>query len=349
MFSSRIKLLLLFSGIIFLILLGFMVWRHTASGDAKAATQNVILRLAGSNTIGAAMAPSLAEAFLKAQGATLVKILPGANPEEKIVQGVLPSQNSISVIQIAAHGSATAFSSLGDGACDIGMASRRIKPEEAAKLASLGDMSSAQSEHVLALDGIAVIVNPANPVNGLAKDQIMRIFSGEFGDWSQVGPLPGPIKIYARDDKSGTYDTFKTLVLAGKGLAPGAQRFEDSNALSDAVANDPNGIGFIGLPYIRRAKALAVSEKGARPLLATPLTVATEDYPLSRRLYLYTPSTPSNPFTRKFVEFALSKQGQDVVGDTGFIAQNIIPQNQQVGREAPVDYRQLTAGAQRLS
>ncbi len=295
------------------------------------------------------MAPSLAEAFLKSQGASDVKILPGANPEEKTVQGILPSQSSVSVIQIAAHGSATAFSSLAEDACDIGMASRRIKPEEAAKLASLGDMSSSDSEHVLGLDGIAVIVNSANPVNGLAKDQIMQIFSGEFSDWSQVGPLSGAIKIYARDDKSGTYDTFKTLVLAGKDLAPGAQRFEDSNALSDAVANDPNGIGFIGLPYIRRAKALAVSEKGARALLATPLTVATEDYPLSRRLYLYTPSNPSNPFTRKFVEFALSKQGQDVVGDTGFIAQNIIPQNQQVGREAPLDYRHLTAGAQRLS
>ncbi len=347
---SRLRLSLLSAGVVCLILLGFVVWRDSQiSWGAKTGKQNVILRLAGSNTIGAAMAPSLAEAFLKAQGATNVKILPGANPEEKIVQGILPSQSAVSVIHIAAHGSATAFSSLAEGICDIGMASRRIKPDEVAKLASLGDMSSADSEHVLGLDGIAVIVNPANPVNGLAKGQIMQIFSGEFSDWSQVGPLPGPIKIYARDDKSGTYDTFKSLVLGGKNLAPSAQRFEDSNALSNAVANDPNGIGFIGLPYIRRAKALAVSEKGARPLLATPLTVATEDYPLSRRLYLYTPSNPSNPFTRKFVEFALSKQGQDVVGDTGFIAQNIIPQNQQVTREAPFDYRQLTAGAQRLS
>jgi phosphate transport system substrate-binding protein len=350
MISPRVRLSLLFAGLLCLILLGFVAWRDWQTGSsAGTAKRNVILRLAGSNTIGEALAPSLAQAFLTAQGANNVKILPGANPEEKIVQGVLPSEKLVSVIQIAAHGSATAFSSLAGGDCDIGMASRRIKPEEAAKLASLGDMSSADSEHVLGLDGIAVIVNPANPVNGLAKDQIMQIFSGEFSDWSQVGPLPGAIKIYARDDKSGTYDTFKTLVLAGKSLAPGAQRFEDSNALSDAVANDPNGIGFIGLPYIRRSKALEVSEKGARPLLATPLTVATEDYPLSRRLYLYTPSNPLNPFTRKFVEFALSKQGQDVVGDTGFIAQNIIPQNQQVSREAPFDYRHLTAGAQRLS
>lgn len=311
--------------------------------------QNTILRLAGSNTIGASMAPSLAEAFLKTQGATNVKIMLGANPEEKIVQGLLPSDSSPSQIEISAHGSATAFSSLADGTCDIGMASRRIKPDETTKLSSIGDMYSAASEHVLGLDGIAVIVNAANSVSALRKDQIMQVFSGEFSDWSQVGSSHGSIKIYARDDKSGTFDTFKTLVLAGKALAPGAQRFEDSNALSEAVASDPNGIGFIGLPYVHSAKALAVSEKGARALQATRLTVATEDYPLSRRLYLYTPANPSNRFTRKFIEFALSKQGQDVVGDAGFVAQNVVPQTQVVAQEAPLGYKQLTDGAERLS
>ena len=135
-----------------------------------------------------------------------------------------------------------------------------------------------------------------------------------------------PIKIYARDNKSGTFDTFKTLVLGAKALAPGATRFEDSNTLSEAVAGDRNGIGFIGLPYVHGAKALAVSEEGARALQATRLTVATEDYPLSRRLYLYTPANPTNRFTRKFIEFALSKQGQDVVGNSGFVAQIVTPQ-----------------------
>ncbi len=103
-------------------------------------------------------------------------------------------------------------------------------------------MYSSASEHVLGLDGIAVIVNVANSVSALQKDQLMQIFSGDVTDWSQMGASHGAIKIYARDDKSGTFDTFKTLVLGGKALAPGAQRFEDSNALSEAVASDPNGI-----------------------------------------------------------------------------------------------------------
>jgi phosphate transport system substrate-binding protein len=341
---------LLAAGGLLILLLAFLAWRDLSEKLPEAASEkNVILRLAGSNTIGAGMAPTLAAAFLRSQGATEIRQVAGNNPEETIVQGVLPSASSPSTIEISAHGSATAFSSLAAGSCDVGMASRRIKADEAAKLAPLGDMYSAASEHVLGLDGIAVIVNPANPVNGLSIQQIMQIFSGEFSDWSQLGPSHGAIKIYARDDKSGTFDTFKTLVLQGKPLVPGAQRFEDSNALSDAVAHDPNGVGFIGLPYVRNARAVAVSDKGALAMQATMLTVATEDYPLSRRLYLYTPAVPTNRFTKAFVEFALSKPGQDVVEEAGFVAQNVVPQTQQVSREAPLDYRQLTAGAERLS
>jgi phosphate transport system substrate-binding protein len=338
------------AGLLLLAILLFAWVEFSGKFHSNAGVQDkIILRLAGSNTIGVSMAPSLAEAFLKAQGAINVSIVAGANPEEKIVQGLLPLESSPSRILISAHGSATAFTSLASGACDIGMASRRVKAEEAAKLLALGDMYSSANEHVLGLDGIAVIVNPANPVGTLGKDQIMQIFSGEYRDWSQVGLSRGPIKIYARDDKSGTFDTFKTLVLGAKTLAPGAKRFEDSNALSDAVAADPNGIGFIGLPYVHSAKALAVSEKGARALQATRLTVATEDYPLSRRLYLYTPANPANRFTRKFVEFAVSKRGQDVVADAGFVAQTVVPQQQAVAQEAPSDYKRLTKGAERLS
>lgn len=339
------------------LLFGFVTWKKfggsapgsATGGGGLAGTHNAILRLSGSNTIGASLGPSLAEAFLKDQGATDVRVLPGANPEEKVVQGVMPGDTSASVIKISAHGSATAFTDLADDNCDIGMASRRIKPDEATKLSSLGDMYSAASEHVLGLDGIAVIVNAGSPVSALGKDQIMKIFSGDFPDWSQVSASHGAIKIYARDDKSGTFDTFKSLVLAGKPLAPGAQRFEDSNALSEAVASDTNGIGFVGLPYVHSAKAIAVSERGARALQPNRLTVATEDYPLSRRLYLYSPANPQNRFTRKFVEFALSKQGQDVVGNSGFVAQNVTPQSQAVAEGAPLEYKQLTQGAERLS
>lgn len=309
---------------------------------------HTILRLAGSNTIGDSLGPSLAEAFLKDQGATAVRTLPGSKPDEKIVQGVLPGDFFASSVTIAAHGSATAFQGLVANSCDIGAASRRINPAEATRLASMGDFYSAGSEHILGLDGIAVIVNSSNLNTELSVDQLRRIFAGKITDWSQVGPSHGAINIYARNDNSGTYDTFKSLILTGLPLAASARRFEDSNALSAAVSADLGGIGFIGLPFVHNARALAVSEQGTGALMPTKLTVATEDYALARRLYLYTPQNPRNKYTRLFVAFALSKQGQDVVGANGFVAQTAVPESQTVTADAPIDYRQLTQSAERL-
>jgi phosphate transport system substrate-binding protein len=345
--SPKILLVAISVLLLFAVISGLAKWGMQHS--AKAATSTTILRLAGSNTIGDTLGPSLAEAFLKDQGATNVRILAGANPLEKIVEGVLPGDSKASSITIAAHGSATAFTALAENSCDIGMASRKVKPDEAAKLTSLGIMSSVANEHVLGLDGIAVIVNAANSADQLDKDKIMRIFTGEITDWSQVGAYKGAIKIYARNDNSGTYDTFKSLVLGGKPLAAGAQRIEDSKALSDAVAADPYGIGFVGLPYIQNSKPIAVSDKGTLALLPTRLTVSTEDYLLSRRLYLYTPAKPSNQYTRQFIEFAISRKGQDVVGNAGFVAQNVTQVAQTVPADAPSEYKSLTQDANRLS
>ena len=230
------------------------------------------------------------------------------------------------------------------------MASRRIKPEEASNLATLGDMNSAASEHVLGLDGIAVIVSKANPVQSLTKEQIARIFAGEIANWQQLRGPSATINVYARDDKSGTFDTFKALVLGGKKLAANAKRYEDSRELSEAVAKDANGIGFIGLPYVRDAKAVAVSENGTHPFLPNHFTVSTEDYALSRRLFLYTAASPTNDLARKFVDFALSPQGQEIVEKTGFVGQNLIPtQGTTIPGDAPDRYRKLTTGATRLS
>jgi phosphate transport system substrate-binding protein len=97
-------------------------------------------------------------------------------------------------------------------------------------------------------------------------------------------------------------------------------------------------------------KAVAVSEAGARPLLPNPLTVATEDYPLSRRLYLYTPANPENAYTRKFVDFALSKNGQNVVGQNGFVEQNVRAESTPApAADTPAGYSRMTQGADRLS
>jgi phosphate transport system substrate-binding protein len=310
---------------------------------------NVILRLAGSNTIGAKLAPALVEEFLRSQGAKDISEVPGSNPEETTVTAVLPGDSRTVKVELRSHGSATAFTDLAQKKCDVGMASRKIKPDEAESLASFGDMTSPASEHIIALDGLAVIVNRNNTVNSLTKEQIAKIFSGEIRNWSQLLAPGGAINVYARDDKSGTFDSFQAMVLGRSKLIESAKRFEDSNELSDAVAGDANGIGFIGIPYIRDAKAVSVSDGDAAALVPNRLTVATEDYILSRRLYLYTPANSQNAWVRKFVDFVVSKAGQDLVSKNGFVAQTVESTKLSVSDSAPTEYKKLIADSERLS
>lgn len=290
----------------------------------------VILKLQGSNTIGAQLADSIASAYLLSIGCREITFRQGKSIEEKKVRGIF--NNQLVTIEISAHGSSTAFSGLKNSECDIGMSSRPIKSKETEELSLLGDMTSYQNEHVLGLDGIAIITNRANPVNKLTIAQLTAIFSGEIKEWSEITPyFAGPIKILSRDDKSGTYDSFKSMILSSgkpeKKLATYAEKIESSVELSDKVARDANAIGFIGLPYIRDCKALEIAqqlqENQETAFYPTVFSVATEDYALSRRLFLYTPEKSTNPHCRGFVEYALGNKGQDIVEKCGFVSQNI--------------------------
>jgi glucose/mannose transport system substrate-binding protein len=272
--------------------------------------RQVALRLHGSNTIGRELVPTLCEDFLKYQGATSVQRKPGTREDEVDIEAVLPSESSEPVtFEIESHGSSTAFADLASGKCDIGMSSRQVKPDEAQRCASagLGDMSSPGCENVIGLDGIAVLVHKNNPVSSLTKQQIADIFSGRITDWSQVGGTAGAIYLYAPDEKSGTLDIFKSVILGSRPLSFRASRFEDSVRLSDAVASDTNGIGFVGSSFTRNCKGLAISDVNGKPQLPTTFAVSIGDYPLSRRLYLYVPANTQNKWARKFVDFALPK------------------------------------------
>jgi len=316
---------------------------------AVRAPASPLVRLHGSNTIGAELAPAIAEAFLQRRTGAKTIVRRRTAPDEEVVEA-RDGERTLDAIEIDAHGSATAFEDLGAGRCDIGMSSRRIKDEETAKLSSLGNLASAASEHVIALDGIAVIVNPTNPVSTLNKAQVRDVFAGVAVRWSEVGGAGQPIAVYARDDKSGTYDSFVHMALGGRALTQGAKRYESSEELSDAVAADANAVGFIGLPYVRSAKAVMVRETDRSPaLLPSPLTVSTEDYALARRLYFYLP--PGAPIAaRDFLDFALSEDGQRAVQSAGFVdLRPTCDPNAARCTSCSGEYREAVRGACRLS
>jgi phosphate transport system substrate-binding protein len=321
-----------------LAVVGFAVWYMF-----RPAPPATILRLAGSGTIGARLVPALVNAYFLQKGATKINETHITHGDRlTITVGTkLPGRGRV-VVEISMPGTAEAFDALADGSADIGMASRMVKQEERDKL------PSNLIEHVVGLDSIAVIVHPSNPAGSISKKQLAEIFSGKASEWV-LGGQQRTINVYAID-KSEAYDTFKNLVLADAPLAPRAQHCEDSKALADFVARDTNGIGFVGRPYVHKAKAVAVSEKGARALQPVDFNVSTEDYPLSSRLYLYTRVDSENPDALDFVDFAISDLGQDVVSNAGFVGRGTgIGAPPDACLNAPPDYARLTGGAMRMA
>lgn len=289
----------------------------------SAAPSSGPLRFAGSNTIGAELVPRLLEAYAAKLGAGDFEWRGEGEDRSLSAKGAGGAKFEADV---AAHGSGTAAPALAAGKADIGMMSRPIKDKEVASLAAVGfgQADKPGQEHVLALDGIVVVVNKANPVKALTLSQIQGLFSGEITDWSQVGGKPGPVQVYSRDDKSGTFDTFKSLVLKDKKLVGSAKRYESHRELSDDVASDEHGIGFVGFAYVRNAHALTVATDCGLSFEPAEYSVKTEEYPLARRLFLYTPQRATNGNADPFVDFALSSAAQPTAEKEGFVS--LLPQ-----------------------
>ncbi len=340
---------------LFCILTGLLVSLPLLAGELtpfSADRSGRLFTIKGSNTVGANLVPSVVADYLAARGLVNIQRKELAKKNEYRISGY-PASNSNRpplYIDVFAHGSSTGFAGLQDGSADLGMSSRRIKSEEAAALSHLGDMRSFAAEKVLAIDGLAIIVHSDNPVVALTSSQVAGLFSGAISNWQDVGAGDMPVSVYARDLKSGTWDTFKNLVLRkSASLSTAARRFESNDKLSAMVAADPGAIGFTSLASINRAKALAISDTGTNPLQPSTTTVATEDYLLSRRLYLYQAVYGAASEVEEFVHFAQSNTGQAIAGEVGFVSQTPIEVRPVLAGIDETDYLELVDGARRLS
>ncbi|MEA2046988.1 MAG: phosphate ABC transporter substrate-binding/OmpA family protein [Campylobacterota bacterium] len=302
------------------------------------------LRLYGSNTIGAKLAPELIKAYLYKLGATEISSKQRAKEEEEITAMLKGKKVKV---EIVSHGSSTGFKALNKNSCDIAMASRRVKDKEVIALQRFGNMRSDSNEHVIAIDGVAVFVNQENPIFKLDTTQIKDIYTGQLKNWSAIGGNNQKINLYARDKNSGTWDTFNKLILNKEALSPKAKRYEDNTELSNDVSKDIKGIGFGGLPYILNSKELAISD-GETTVRPDRFTVATEDYPLSRRLFLYTSQNMSENL-KAFIDFVLSSEGQDIVGEIGFVDLNVKNFLPILNDDMPKEYQKVVKGLSRLS
>src|SRR5512133_804041 len=254
------------------------------AGIASAHADRLVIK--GSDTLGAKLVPQLAEQF-KAQH-------PGTT------------------FDIAAEGSTTGIAAIIDGTAQIGMSSRRAKTSEVGAAAAKGKN---MKPTIVAFDGIAVIVNSANPIKGLTKKQVEQIFTGDVTDWSAVGGSGGKISVYTRNTSSGTYSDFKELAMKKRDYAPGSQKMAGNEQIASEVGKNPAGIGYVGMAYTKAGGVKVVSIDGVIPSIQS---VQNHSYPYWRPTFYYTNGEPGG-VAKTFLDFTLSSAGQKIVNQVGFV------------------------------
>ncbi|MEL6318155.1 MAG: substrate-binding domain-containing protein, partial [Pseudomonadota bacterium] len=266
-----------------------------ALGPAPLAAQEPRFGIHGSNTIGAELMPALIEAYARGANLTIERTDISADGLSETMTTYVAGA-AVFTIDLQRFGSGTSYPGLSSGEAEIGMSSRPAKDKEvAAVLEATGvDIRQPGAEHVLALDGIAVIVNPENPLQALTQEDVARIFAGEIENWAGLGLRPGPIRLHARDANSGTFDTFDALALSpfDREISPTALRYAANEAIASEVAADPLAIGFVPLAAVLGVKPVAIAQPCGIITSPTPFSVKAEEYPLGRRLYLYTAGAP---------------------------------------------------------
>ena len=299
--------------------------------------ENIIF--SGSNLIGSNLLPEIIKSYAQNIGANTKKLI-GKNNQELDFHLNNIKNEKIASIHVQSHSSENSFKALMNGQTDIGMSSRPINKRELASMAKAGmiGMNYPGREHVLALDGILVILSPQNPINALSIEQISKIFSGKITNWKQVGGRAGKIKIYSKNKNTGTFESFKSYILKpyNNSLSKKVTFLKSEADLSDKVARDPNAIGFNGIANRRNAKAIAISSSCGIFIPPTQFNIKTEEYPLARRLYLYTSKKLKSRKAKKILKYALSDLAQNAVVKAGFIDHTIeaLPFRQQADRLA---------------
>jgi phosphate transport system substrate-binding protein len=209
-------------------------------------------------------------------------------------------------ITVAGGGSGVGVQKVGAGLVAIGNTGRALTPEEVAKYGL--------KTFPFAIDGVAVAVNPGNPVKALAAQQVRDIFAGKITNWKEVGGKDAPINLFTRDEASGTREVFWEKLLKKGPLADKANVVASNGAMKVAVAQDPNAIGYVGIGHLD-ATVVGVKLDGAEP---TQKNAESGTYPVLRLLYMNTKGEPT-PLAKAFIDYIKGPEGAKLVAKHGYI------------------------------
>jgi phosphate transport system substrate-binding protein len=210
-------------------------------------------------------------------------------------------------VNVQGGGSSQGIEAATSGAAAIGSSSRAVKDEEKTK-GNLVDTT-------IALDGIAIIVHPANTVGNLKTEDIQNIYLGNIKNWKEVGGSDAPITVVSREEGSGTREAFTSLVMDKKDILKTAIIQNATGAVRTTVVGDKNAIGYVSLASLNESvKALEID--GAA---ATDANVKAGTYKLQRPFVYVTKEAPAG-LAKAFIDFVLSAEGQKIITDEGAIS-----------------------------
>lgn len=285
---------------------------------------NQTIRVEGSATVGASLFPQLIRDYADTIGAQLQQFY----KDESSVQfklertGGAPSLG----IDLKISNSTRGFAALAEGNAEIGMASRPINDTEVGLLTQAGfaAFGNPNSQHVIGMDGITVIVSLDNPITTLSLEEISAIFSGEITDWSHFGAPAGEIELYALESDQDSTQIFEDLVVKPykRTMSSDVKRYNTGEALAIAVADDPQGIGFASIRSAEPASMVNIRDTCGLVHKPSNFTVLSGEYPISRNLYFYTGDLADDARS-DLVRFASSADGDRAVEKAGFVSKSV--------------------------
>ncbi len=230
-------------------------------------------------------------------------------------------------IAVTGGGSGTGIAALVSGTTTLAQSSREMKPEE--KAAVKKSAGKEVKEFKVAMDALAVIVNPAHPISELSIDQLSDIFTGKIKNWKEAGGPDEPILVLSRDRNSGTHVYFLEHVLR-KGNAKGPEEFSasalmmpSSQVIIQEVSRSKAAIGYVGLGYVNKeVKTLGIKKTAVDSAVPPSIETAQNGtYPISRALYIYS-AGESEGAVKDFIDFVFSPKGQEIVRAMDFVPLN---------------------------
>lgn len=236
----------------------------------------------------------------------------GSTSMEKVIGALgeaFENENSGVTFTYNPTGSGTGITAVAEGRCDIGLSSRNLKDEETAK---------GLEATVLAYDGIAIIVNPSNPVTDMDIETIAKIYKGEITNWKDAGGSDGEIVLIGREANSGTRDGFESITDT-ENACKYRQELPSTGDVITTVASNPNAIGYASVASVKES-VKAISVNGVAP---TESTIKDGSYKIQRPFVLVTKKdTELSKTASEFFDFCLSEEAKATISEAGVVPAN---------------------------